>query len=36
MQKQTIVDSNNEIGMAGPACWAIVGSINTTLVAGAM
>ena len=34
--KQMIVASRNESGMTGPALRAMMGNVNTTLVAGAM
>jgi hypothetical protein len=36
MKKQTIVAKRNESGMTGPALNAMIGNVNTTLVAGAM
>ena len=36
MNKQTIVVSRNEIGMAGPALSAMTGNVKTTLIDGAM
>src|ERR1700728_2768857 len=36
MNRQTIVASRNEIGMAGPALRAMIGNANRILAAGAM
>jgi hypothetical protein len=36
MSRQTIVVRRKEIGIAGPALSAMIGKVNTTLVAGAM
>jgi hypothetical protein len=36
MKRQTIVVRRNEMGIAGPAFIAMIGNVNTTLVAGAM
>src|SRR5580693_5709333 len=36
MNKQTIVVSRNEIGMAGPALRAMIGNVKTILIDGAM
>jgi hypothetical protein len=35
-KKQTIVENRNESGMSGPALRAMIGKVNTILVAGAM
>jgi hypothetical protein len=36
IKKQTIVASSNESGISGPALRAMIGKVNTMLVAGAM
>jgi hypothetical protein len=36
MKRQMIVDNRNEIGITGPALRAMIGKVNTMLVAGAM
>ena len=36
MKKQTIVARRNESGISGPALRAMIGNVNTILVAGAM